>query len=141
MIEIVDCSTTINIKIPNSGLTSEMLCKLHNIGKEKSMTFTDEMNKIRKEITDFCSKDKHTAEEYDKWQENINKLNQLLDDSKQGYGFSFHMNTGEKPEDCYYYIWNYNRIAPKEEVDYLMDKIREICNGIDLQLDCKNYSR
>lgn len=143
MINLITASTIIKIRPLNAGLTPTMIYEIQQLNRISESELlnnplVDEAKQLEKEIEESYNI-KELNELMEKRINNREKIEELKAQIHKGYGFNISLNIGDTPESIYYYFYVNNRIAPKEEIDYLIERIKQICNGIQLEITYENY--
>jgi hypothetical protein len=138
MIDVVTESTTITIKILDKGLTSEMLYNISQIGNVKKAKLDAEAEKIKAEEDAFFDSTNHSERDWDNYDKLKEKLEEAYIRCCSGYQFYLSLHIGDAPEGVYY-TYHAFRTASEKEVQDIIQKIKEICVGVEIEIECERY--
>jgi hypothetical protein len=138
MLEAVEESTTLKIKSLDKGLTLEMLYNISQIGKVKNIKLDEEGEKLERELRALEKKSSWEEDDWKKSDELKKKIEEAYARSCSGYQFSLDLHIGYAQEYVYYKYMAY-RTASEKEVQDIIQKIREICAGVELEIECERY--
>ncbi len=139
MLELVRASTTIYFRAKNGGLTVEELKQIDHISKQAVSKALLKNRYINKNVQFYESE--HLGDLFDAAEKYANQELDRIGRTKEyfGTGYSLYLNTEMSPYEYWYAFSQSERNSGEEEINYIINKIKEICVQ-DLEFHVKHYN-